>query len=129
MAERGSKKARSVAQENYVAAQYDGVRSRSSGGADNDQGDVRTTTDLIECKYTGGPGEPIKRPKLLKDMEKVALEAWQEGREPVVSLRFYDPDSPLSGNDGYIDMTVRLLHDDVHRDRVYAEARAAEALL
>ena len=112
-----------------MAVHYEGVRSRSSGGADNDQGDVRTTTDLIECKYTGGPGEPIKRPKLLKDMEKVALEAWQEGRNPVVSLRFYDPNSPLSGNDGYIDMTVRLMHDDVHRTRVYVEARVTEALL
>lgn len=112
-----------------MALHYDGVRSRSSGGADNDQGDVRTTTSLFECKYTGGPGEPIKRPKLLKEMEKVALEAWQEGREPVVALRFYDPDSRLSGSDGYIDMTVRLMHDDVHRNRVYDEALATEALL
>lgn len=118
-----------MAHEERVAELYEGVRSPSSGGADNDQGDVRTPLQLIECKYTGGPGEPIKRPKILKEMEKVALEAWTEDREPVLALRFFDPDSPLSGNDGYIDFTMRLQHEDVHRDRVFREALVAEAAL
>lgn len=138
MAKKGTVKARSVQQEDHVAALYDGVRSRSSGGADNDQGDVRTSDSLIECKYTGGPehdrkkiaeGKPLKRSTLLKHMEKVALEAWQEGREPVIALREYAPESKLAGSDGWVDLTVRVQHEDVHRARVYTEARASEALL
>ena len=115
MAARGTKKARSVAQEDMIAGLYNGVRSPSSGAADTDQGDVRTDYELIEAKYTGGPGEKIKRPKLLSDMEKVAMEAWTEGREPVVAMRYYDPESPLANKQGYIDMTVRLMHEDAAR--------------
>jgi hypothetical protein len=133
MAVRGSKKARSVQQEEKVAASYNGVRSRSSGAADNDQGDVRTPAQLFECKYTGGPeqdaarladGKELKRSKLLRDFEKVALEAWQEGREPVVALREYAPESRLADPNGWVDFTVRLHHYDVHRDEIFAEALA-----
>jgi len=130
MAQRGSKKARSVMQEDRVADLYEGIRSRSSGAADNDQGDVRTTSQLIECKYTGGPeldaariekGLAPKRSKLLKDMEKNAEEAWSEDREPVVALREWAPESKLAGKDGWVDLTVRLQHEDVHRDRCFRE--------
>lgn len=138
MAVKGSKKARSIQQEDTVAVLYNGVRSPSSGAADNDQGDVRTSSQLIECKYTGGPeydqrridqGLEVVRTKLLKDMEKVTFEAWQEDREPVIALREWAPESKLAGSDGWVDFTVRIQHEDVHRDRVYEEARAVEALL
>lgn len=119
MATRGSTKARSVEQEDNIARLYGGKRSASSGAADNDQGDVRSPSSLFECKMTGGPGRPIKTSKLVKDMEKVAKEAWSEDREPVIALRFFDPDSCLSDRDGWIDLTVRLTSDDVQREGSY----------
>lgn len=112
MAKRGSTKALSVEQENWIAKLYNGVRSASSGGADNDQGDVRTETELIECKVTGGPGRPANA-TLLKTFEKIAEEAYSEGREPVVALRFYAPDSILSNSKGWVDLTVRRSREDM----------------
>lgn len=138
MALRGTKKARSIAQEDRVAELYNGVRSPSSGGADNDQGDVRTSTQLIECKYSGGPeqdraregkGEEVRRSQLLRVFEKITLEAWTEDREPVMAIREWAPESKLANKDGWVDLTVRLQHEDVHRDRVYTEALASEAAL
>lgn len=119
MANRGSTKALSVIQEERIADLYNGRRSASSGAADNDQGDVRSPSLLIECKMTGGPGRPVKKAKLVRDMEKVAEEAWTEDREPVICLRFFDPGSRLADKDGWIDLTVRLTHEDVHRDRLF----------
>jgi hypothetical protein len=118
MAVRGSTKAHSVTQEEFIADAYDGKRSASSGAADNDQGDVRAARQLFECKVTGGPGKP-KTSKLLQDMEKVAEEAWSEGREPVVALRFFNPESKLANSDGWVDLTVRLMSDDSHRDQIF----------
>jgi hypothetical protein len=125
MATRGSTKALSVIHEENIARQYEGKRSASSGAADNDQGDVRSPTLLIECKLTGGPGrtKSSKKAKLVRDMEKVAEEAWTEDREPVVCLRFFDPTSRLANGDGWVDLTVRLTHEDVHRDRLFNQVR------
>jgi hypothetical protein len=114
MAKRGTSKARSVEQEDRIAALYGGVRSASSGAADNDSGDVRSPTDLIECKVTGEPGNP-KRPALLKVFEKIAEEAFMEGRSPVVALRFYCPDSILADPKGWVDLSVRLSEEDAAR--------------
>lgn len=111
MAKRGSTKALSIEQENHVAKMYNGKRSASSGAADNDNGDVRAPLDLIECKVTGGPGRP-KSSTLLKTFEKVAEEAYLEGRSPVVALRFFCPDSPLADVKGWVDLSVRLLAED-----------------
>lgn len=111
MATRGSSKALSIQQEDWVARQYYGTRSASSGAADNDQGDVRTLTDLIECKVTGSPGKPAKS-SLVKTFEKIAEEAYSEGREPVVALRFYMPESILAGPTGWVDLTVRRTKED-----------------
>jgi hypothetical protein len=92
VARRGSTKRRSVDHEDYIARLYNGKRSASSGGADNDNGDVRSETLLIECKMTGGPGEkPKPLPKFVQHLEKVAEEAYLEGREPVVALRYFAP--------------------------------------
>ena len=114
MAAKGSTKQLSVDHEEYVAHQYGGRRSRSSGGADNDNGDVRAPNDLIECKLTGGPGRP-KRSTLLKQFEKAWEEATMEGRSPVVALRYYCPDSPLANSYGWVDLAVRLLEEDAYR--------------
>ena len=76
------KKALSREHEDYVANAYGGVRSPSSGASDSSKGDVKTDDTLYECKLTGGPGETskIRRSTLLKEMEKIADEAWSEGK-------------------------------------------------
>lgn len=111
MATTGSKKALSVKHEDFIAALYGGKRSKSSGAAITDGGDVRAPTKLIECKMTGKPGT-VKRNKVLNDFEKIADEAFEEGREPLLALRYWDSDSVLSGPDGYIDLVVKLASDD-----------------
>jgi hypothetical protein len=115
MATKGSVKRLSVDHEEYVASKYSGRRSPSSGGADNDNGDVRSKHNLIECKLTGSPGRP-QRTTLLTQFEKVAAEAYLEGRSPVIALRYYWPDSFLAGPDGWVDLAVRLLEEDAFRD-------------
>lgn len=121
MAKRGSNKWKSVQQEEFIANLYSGTRSPSSGAADTDQGDVRTTHSLIECKVTGSPGvEPRpKTPRFVKWLEKVALEAWSEGREPALALRYFDPDSPLATPDGWVDVVVRPAASDSLREAHY----------
>jgi len=113
MARKGTTKAYSIEQEDYVASQYNGKRSPSSGGADNDSGDVRAPRDLIECKVKGSPNHPLKNcPTILQQFDKIAVEAHLEGRSPVLALRFYWPDSPLANHKGWVDLSVRLLDED-----------------
>lgn len=113
-----TKKELSKQHEEYIARKYQGIRSRSSGASDTDKGDVRIKGEksLIECKLTGAPGGSSKRSTLLSHMEKVADEAWAEGYEPAVALRLFCPESPLSGLDGWVDLTVRLTSDDAERE-------------
>lgn len=116
MAKRGSNKALSVGQEDYIAKMYGGKRSPSSGGAENDQGDVRTPTELIEAKTTGGPGRvPKKKATIVRTFEKVFLEATSEGREAVLALRYFDPESPLADVRGWVDLAVRRMDQDAYR--------------
>jgi hypothetical protein len=119
MAKRGTKKWFSVNQEDYIARLFSGRRSASSGAAVTDAGDVRCPVLLIECKtVVPNPTKP-KRPGWLKQFEKVAEEAWAEGREPMMAFRFYDSDSILSDSDGIIDLTVRIAKDDAMREEDY----------
>lgn len=122
MAIRGSTKGLSVVQEDHIAALYRGRRSPSSGAADTDAGDVRCAKLLIECKMTGSPAKPKNPPRWVKDFEKIAREAYSEGRDPMMAFRFFDPASILSGPDGYIDLVVRRANEDALRERDYAEA-------
>jgi hypothetical protein len=115
VAKRGSTKFLSVQQEDFIARNYHGRRSPSSGGAVTDQGDVRTPDYLIECKMSGGPGKPVKTPKLVKDLEKVTEEAWSEGKTPLLALRYYDPDSILADRDGWIDLVVQRVADHLEK--------------
>jgi hypothetical protein len=55
MAKRGTVKALSVEHENFIAYLFGGKRSRSSGAAPGDPGDVRADPWLVECKMTGNP--------------------------------------------------------------------------
>ncbi len=98
-----------------MARLYEGVVSPSSGGSVVDNGDVRTDRDLIEAKTTGEVGKPARKTVLIKTFEKVAKEAWAEGLEPVVALRYFLPDSILAQSDGWVDLSVRLVCDDALR--------------
>lgn len=123
MAKRGSVKELSVTHEDFIAAKYGGKRSKSSGGDASDQGDVRTPELLFECKLTGGPGRfcnihdrydcDCRRPTIARQFEKVAVEAYSEGREPRLALRYYDPSSILADRSGWVDLVARLVKDDV----------------
>lgn len=131
MAKRGSIKRRSVDQETMIALLYGGVRSKSSGAALHDQGDIRTDHQLIEAKYTGNVAADLKREekglapkrsKLIRDLEKIAQEAWQENREPVICYREWAPELSISNKDGWVDLTIRLQNDDIYRDQKYNES-------
>jgi hypothetical protein len=123
MAARGTTKHWSLVQEERIATVYRGKRSKSSGAAAHDQGDVRTTSQLIECKYTGAPGEPLKNiPKIVQDFEKIAREAWAEGRDPLLALRYYHPESILADGDGWVDLSVRRTCDDIEREEAALDA-------
>lgn len=115
MAKRGTPHRHSQEHEDYVASVYRGKRSPSSGAADNDSGDVRTPLDLIECKLTGGPGgDPKKSVSVsLSDFTKIAEEAYGEGKSPVVALRIWSPGNILANPFGWVDLSVRLLSEDV----------------
>jgi len=123
MAKRGSTKALSVLQEERIARAYHGMRSPSSGGAATDRGDVRIigpleqgsrSTQLIECKHRGTYDKPAKSISVvLGDFEKIADEAWSEGRDPALALSVYAPDSVLADSGGFVDLVVRLVRDDV----------------
>lgn len=112
MAKRGTSKWYSIQHEEHVARIYHGKRSRSSGAADNDAGDVRAGKYLIECKTTGKPGH-VKTTKLTKDFEKIWQEATQEGRQAVLALRYYQPESPFA-KDGWVDLVVKLADEDAY---------------
>jgi hypothetical protein len=112
MALRGTTKRSSVEQETRVASLYEGRRSRSSGAAVNDSGDVATVDELIECKTTGEPGKPARIPVFVNHLAKVVEEARERGRTGSVALRFYSPDHYLSNRDGWVEVTVRLTSDD-----------------
>ncbi len=119
MAKRGTVKAKSLYQENYLARTYGGKRSPSSGASFHDAGDIRTDRDLLEAKVTGAPGrKEISKPKHIKELEKVAVEAWTEGRNPVLCVRYYLPDSPLADVNGWVDIAIRLVADDAERNYV-----------
>lgn len=108
MAKRGTVKRGSVEHENFVAKKLGGRRSPSSGASAGDEGDVRTDTELIECKMTGSPAKPLKKkPTLLAQFEKIADEAYIDGREPALALRYFWPTSALADRDGWVDLIVR----------------------
>lgn len=115
MAIAGTKKALSREHEDHVAKRYSGRRSPSSGAAWTDLGDVRHDGWLIECKGQFGEraGDNPVRSTLLNQFEKIADEAAQGDRSPAMALRFYKPESPLADNQGYVDLVVKLLNDDL----------------
>lgn len=113
MAKHGTVKHLANSHEDHIAKVYKGTKSPSSGAAVSDAGDVRILDWLIECKMTGTPGEKPKQiPKIVQDFEKIADEAHAEGRNPMLCLRYYHPNSRLSDKNGWVDLTIRLTEDD-----------------
>lgn len=117
MARRGSSKDRSVRQEEDIARWYGGRRSPSSGASMSDLGDVRTDTHLFECKVRGEFDPDKDPPKSISismaDWTKITDEALEAGRYPVMALRIYQPDHVLADRDGWLDLIVRHVHDDL----------------
>jgi hypothetical protein len=62
------------------------------------------------------------KPKVLKEFEKIAVEAYAEGREPALALRYFAPDSALANVDGWVDLMVRSVGDDRAREEQYVYA-------
>lgn len=56
------------------------------------------------------------KPKVLKEFEKIAVEAYAEGRTPALALRYCAPDSILADADGWVDLIVRTVGDDKERE-------------
>jgi hypothetical protein len=119
MARRGPSKRLSVDHENYIANLFDGVRSKSSGAAVTDPGDVRCEAagKLIECKLTGSVGKPAKSISVqLNVLEKIAKEAWEHSMQPALALRIVHPGHLLADKDGNIDLIVHLMSDYVEEN-------------
>lgn len=73
----------SRAQEERTAKRHGGRRQSGSGNQPLRRGDVRTDTELIECKIrvkSGAKSITIQRDTL----DKVFVEAWSTGVEPAV---------------------------------------------
>lgn len=122
MALSGTSKARSVKQEERIAYMYDGERSKSSGAAVHDSGDVVAGRDLIECKTTGVPGKEAKLPGFMKEFEKVAAEAHERGKMPVLCLQYYCPDSDIANRNGMVEVSVRFTTNDADMADYYQNA-------
>jgi len=119
MASRGTIKALSNEQEEWVAKQYGGRRTKNSGASDMEKADVLAPLEmpntLIECKMTGAPGDkPVRKTKIVSDLEIVADHAWAAGLTPALALRYFMPDSSLANHDGWVDITVRLTTEDAY---------------
>lgn len=63
--------------------------------------------------------------KLLGEFEKIAKEAYAEGRTPALALRWYAPDSILADVDGWVDLMVRTVGDDHERDEPWTARQYA----
>ena len=102
--------------EEFIAKLYGGTRTKGSGSGVREKGDVQIETDseLVECKYTNN-GEGSRRPRLVSQMEKVSQEAYEEGKDPAIALRYFMPESTLANSDGCVDLVVRLARDDARR--------------
>jgi hypothetical protein len=124
MAARGTAKRYSIEQEDYVARIYDGRRSRTSGAAEHDAGDVLCEALLIECKVRMPAQVTKPLPKFIQQLEKIAEEAFESGKDPMLALRYYAPNSILADRDGWVDVSVRRMCDDADREATYINAKA-----
>lgn len=119
MAERGTKKRRSVEQEDFLAASYPGGRRSTTSGA-HDDNDVISTYSYHEAKYEGAPGEKEATGYRVKlsEMEKIVDAARKVGKDAAFQVRLYAPESTLADRDGNVDLVVRLMADDCVREHM-----------
>lgn len=126
MAKRGSPQWFGEEAEARCANAYGAVVDPASGAAIITKGDSKQRLgtrrhlrdQLFESKHRGSVEKPARGIRLDLDwLEKLADAAWAENREPVLHLSIYAPNSPLSDwQSGCVDLTVRLLKDDVSRE-------------
>jgi hypothetical protein len=102
--------------EKWIAKHFGGTQTKGSGNTVGHKGDVKIATDseLVECKAQE-PTEKPRKPRIVKELEKVADEAYEEGLDPVLAHRYFCPSSPLARVDGYVDVVIRLAKDDARR--------------
>jgi hypothetical protein len=102
--------------EKYIAKLYQGEGTAGSGNGVRQKGDVRIETDdeIVECKYTDNK-DGSGNPRLVKIMEKVASEAYEEGKDPAIAMRWFMPESTLANSEGCVDLVIRLARDDARR--------------
>lgn len=79
-----TKKAKSIEQENFLAARLNGQRSRSSGANPFDLGDVVADAWLGEAKYTDKYSISLKK----SVWEKIHDEAYARGKKPFIGIRY-----------------------------------------
>lgn len=107
MAKAGTQKQWSIDQENSVARWLGGTRTKNSGATDRQKGDVASEDYLVECKFAGSPVKPARSISLkLEDYHKIRDEAAQEGRVPLMHVRFIAHDSPWADDNGFVDAYV-----------------------
>ena len=75
----------SVDQEHFVAYYLGGRRTKASGAAKHDPGDVVAEDWLVECKLTRAKTISVKK----NDWDKIRDEC-HTGRSPLMALRFID---------------------------------------
>ena len=80
-----SNKELSVIQENHVADVLEGRRTKASGGAKHDPGDVVSVYYLTECKVTRNGSISVSK----YTWDKIRNET-HSGRDPLMALRFVD---------------------------------------
>lgn len=127
MAKRASSKWFSRLAENRCARAYNADVDPSSGAGVKTKGDSKQRVgtrraglrdQLFESKHRGTYEKSARSGTVnLAVLEKLADAAWAENREPVLHLSILDPHSPLSNEEGCVDVVVRLMEDDVRRER------------
>lgn len=123
MAKRGSNKFESVEQENWLARLFNGKRSPSSGAAEHDAGDVKTDTLLIEAKVRMPERIAVTKPLpvYVRQLGKVAEEAAETDRTPMLAQRFYFPNEPRANRDGWVDVVVMYASDAAEREETFVK--------
>lgn len=87
-------------QEERIATAMGGTRRPGSGAFWNAKGDIRTTDELIEAKYTGKKQITISYAVL----RKIELEAVGEGRMPILAIEVAGRDYVVIAFDDFLEL-------------------------
>lgn len=104
--------ARSIAQEDRIAASAGGRRQKGSGNRAGNRGDVRRDELLMECKTTATGTMSIERAWL----EKISGEAAAVNKDPAFVFSF-EGQMPEGVDRDWIAVPARLFPDEFRRGR------------